>query len=345
MIKKRLVWILTGLAALVAVALILLLPNPHDLAVGKVKYETLPKDQAILVKTRAERFGVQKGDVFLYLVEVLYDPGQVSQIDRASLDKNVNLEPFEIRGIEETESDLDPTTRLYQRQYEIQLINGEVAHLYEFPTLVVRYSLKDVEGFADKAVVPEPIYVASRLPADVSKLVDNLELGYGPLRPLRGEIEDVSQNRLPWILWVLGGFLAAVTVADLSLRVIPQWKEKAKPTRKIEMGDVLYQAYRSLHGNVAMGAKPKRLLHQMDHMLRIVLARKEKTDWLEEPNLDKVSPGIRAPVVSLFEKCQKAYRPEVVEQTEVEEALRQLGEILEFYLAEEVEAWKSQPSS
>ena len=342
--KTRVVWILTGLTALVAVVVILLLPNPHDLAVGKVKYETLPKEQAILVKTRAERFGVQKGDVFLYLVEVLYDPGQVSHIDRASLDKNVNLEPFEIRGVKETESDLDPTTCLYQRQYEVQLINGDVEHLYEFPTLVVRYGLKDVQGFADEAVVPEPIYVASRLPGNVSNLIDNLELGYGPLRPLRGEIEDVSQNRLPWMLWVLGGCLAAVTVADLGFRVIPQRRDKAKPTVKIETGDVLYQAYRSLHGNVAMGAEPKALLHQMDHMLRIVLARKEKADWLEEPDFDKVSPRIRATVVSLSEKCQKAYRPEVVQQTEVEEALTQLGEILEFYLAQEVEAWKSQPS-
>lgn len=342
--KTRLVWILAGLATLVAVALILFLPNPHDLAVGKVKYETLPKGQAILVKTRAERFGVQKGDVFLYLVEVLYDPGQVSHIDRASLDRNMNLDPFEIRSIEETESDLDPTTRLYQRQYEVQLINGDVAHLYEFPTLVVRYSLKDVQGLADEAVVPEPIYVASRLPANVSNLVDNLELGYGPLRPLRGEIEDVSHNRLPWILWVLGGCLAAVTLADLSLRVIPQRKEKVKPTIKIDKGDVLYQAYRSLHGNVAAGAEPKALLHQMDHILRILLARKEKADWLEELNFDEVSPGVGAPVLSLFEKCQKAYGAEDIEQKEVEEALTQLQEVLEFYLAEEVEAWKSQPS-
>jgi hypothetical protein len=342
MIKTRLLWILTGLAALVAVALILFLPNPHDLSVEKAKVEQLPEGQAVLVNTRAERFGVQKGDAFLYLVEVLYNPGQVFEIDRASLDKNVNLEPFEIRDIKEIEFDLDLRTRVYQRQYEIQLISGEVEHLYEFPTIVVRYKLKDAEGFADIAVVPEPIYVVPRLPADVSNLVSNLELGYGPLRPLKGEIEDVSQNRLPWILWVLGGFLAALTVADLTLRVIPQWKEKAKQTRKIEMDDILYQAYRSLHGNVAMGAKPKSLLHQMDHILRIVLAQKEKVGWLEEPNLDLVSSGIKPSVISLFEKCQKAYGGiEDIEQKEVEEALGYLEKILRFYFAEEVDIWRS----
>ncbi len=337
MIKTRLVWILTGLAALVTVALILFLPSPQDLAVGRAKMEELPKGQAILAETRAERFGVQKGDAFLYLVEVLYDPDQVSEIDRASLDKNVNLEPFEIRDIKETEFDLDSRTRVYQREYELQLISGEVEHLYEFPTVVVRYSLKDVEGFADKAVVPEPIYVAPRLPADIS----DLELGYGPLRPLKGEIEDVSQNRLPWLLWALGGCVAALAVADLSLRVIPQRKEKAKQARRVG-NEVLYQAYRSLHLNVAMAVEPNRLLHQMDHILRLVLAQKEKTDWLEEPNLDLLSSGIREPAVSLFEKCQKAYGTEVVEQKEVvEEALGQLEEILKFYFAEEVEAWRS----
>jgi hypothetical protein len=343
--KKRLFWILTGLAALVTVALILLLPNQQDSSVGKAEVEQLPKGQAILVNTRAERFGVQKGDAFLYLVEVLYNTGQVSEMDRVSLDKNVNLDPFEIRDIKETLFDLDSETCVYQRQYEIQLINGEVEYLYEFPTIVVRYKLKDAEGFEEKAIVPEPIYVASRLPDDVHDLINNPEPGYGSLRSLEGEIEVVSQNRLPWILWILGGFLMTLTVADLTLRVIPQWKEKAKQTRKIEMGDVLFQAYRSLHGNVAMGAKPKSLLHQMDHILRVVLARKEKVGWLEEPNLDLVPSGIKPSVISLFEKCQKAYGTEDTEQKEVEEALRQLGEILEFYFAEEVEAWKSWPIS
>ena len=91
-----------------------------------------------------------------------------------------------------------------------------------------------------------------------------------------------------------------------------------------------------------MAVEPNRLLHQMDHILRLVLAQKEKTDWLEEPNLDLLSSGIREPAVSLFEKCQKAYGTEVVEQKEVvEEALGQLEEILKFYFAEEVEAWRS----
>ncbi|GEM_PF-3203891 len=337
--RARIVWILTGLAALAAVAsaAFLLSPSflsPHDLA---LKEEGLREGEAILVKTRVEGFGVHKGDAFPYLVDVWYNPDQVSEIDRTSLDKSVYLEPFEIRDTKEREFNLDSRTRVYRREYEIQLISGKVDYLYNFPAIVVRYRLKNTGVFSETTVVPEPIFVSSRLPPDVT----DLELGYGPLRPIKGEIEDVSQKRLPWILWTLGGFLAALGVADLAWRrAIPQWKGRAKQRRKVE-GDVLSEAYRSLYESVATAVEPKPLFHQMDHMLRIVLARKEKTDWLEEPNFDKVSPGISVPVVSLFEKCQKAYGPEVVEQKEVEEALRQLEEILGFYFGEgEMEAWR-----
>jgi hypothetical protein len=341
--KARIVWILAALATLAAVVSAFLLLShsflgSQDLAVKPFE-KGLREGEAILVKTRAERFGVQKGDAFPYLVEVWYNPDQVSEIDRTSLDKNVNLEPFEIRDIKEKAFTLDSGTRVYQREYEIQLIDGEVEHLYEFPTIVVRYSLKGSEGLLDKTVVPEPIYVAPRLPPDVTNLDLGSGPGYGPLRPVKGEIEDVGQNRLPWILWTLGGFLAALAVADLGLRVIPQWKEMAKQRRKT---DVLSEAYHSLVENVAMAVEPKRLLHQTDHILRLVLARKEKSDWLEEPNLDLVSSGIKEPVISLFEKCQKAYEPEVIEQEEMEEALRQLEEILRFYFGEgEMAAWRS----
>ncbi len=42
------------------------------------------------------------------------------------------------------------------------------------------------------------------------------------------------------------------------------------------------------------------LLHRMDRILRIVLARKEKMGWLDEPNLDRVAPGIKAEVHLAF---------------------------------------------
>ncbi|MFC1875497.1 hypothetical protein ACFLY3_05070 [Chloroflexota bacterium] len=339
--KTRLVWILTGLAALVTVVLILFLPNPHDLSVGKAKVEQLPQGQAILGNAWPELQSVQEGDAFLYIIEVLYNTSQVSEIDSDSLDNNVNLEPFEIRNTEETEFNLDTGVRVYQRQYEIQLISGEVEHLYEFPTIAVRYKLKYADGFADTAVVPESVFVAPRFPDDISSIISNLELGYDPLWPLKGEIEDAKQNRLPWIFWSLGGLLAVLAVSDLLLRVIPQWKEQDQQEEKGKMVGILGQAYRSLKENIATDVQPESLLHQMDHILRMILSQKVKTSWLEEPNLDLVSDGIKPLVISLFEKCQRAYGTEDIKQEEVEEALRQIEEILEFYFAEEMGAWKS----
>jgi hypothetical protein len=338
--KARLIWVLAALAALAAVVLILFLPRgpfapSHDSAAVE---HGLPKDQAILVGTKAERFGVQKGDVFRYLVEVVYDPSQVSEIDTASLDKSLYLEPFEIRDTIEREFDVDSRTRVYRSEYEIQLITGKVDYLYHLPSFTVRYALRNTGVFSETTVLPEPIFVSSRLPEDI----DDLEIGYGPLRPIKVEIQDVTQKRLPWVLWGLGGFAAALAVGDLAWRrTIVQRKRGAEQRTALEQG-LLPQAYLSVRGGLTKAVEPKALLHQMDHLLRIVLARKEKSDWLGEPDAELVPLGVRQPVASLLERCQKAYSPEAVEQTEVEQALAELEEILGFYFGEEeLEAWRS----
>jgi hypothetical protein len=333
-LKTRIIWILAALAGICAVVLTAFLLNPSFLRSDDLPLEGegLPEGEAILVETGAEGLGIQKGDAFPYFVEVRYSPDLVSGIDRASLDRGLNLQPFEIRDMRESESDLDSRTRVYRRTYELQLIQGEVDTLYEFPSLVVRYTTKDSEGMFEKTVVPEAIFVAPRLPPDVEGL---------ELRPLKGKVEDESQKRLAWILWTLGACLLALGAADLVWRAIPQWKALTKQRRKLESGDVLVQAYRSLCGNVATGSEPNRLLHQMDRILRVVLARNEKIDWLEEPDLDSVAPDIRPAVTSLFEKLGKNHAM-VVERRETEETLRLLEEILHFYFGEvEVEAWKS----
>jgi hypothetical protein len=333
-VRTRIIWILATLGAICTVALTAFLLNPSFLPSDDLvlKEEGLLEGEAILVRTGVEGFGVQKGDAFLYSVEVWYNPDLVSGIDRASVDKGLNLQPFEIREITESESDLDSRTRVYRREYEVQLIHGDVDALYEFPSLVVRYTPEDSEGLFEKTVVPEAIFVAPRLPPDVAGL---------ELRPLKGEVEDVSRKRPPWILWTLGGFLMALGAVDLAWRTIPQRRELTKQRRKVEGGEVLVQAYRSLCGNVAIGSDRNRLLHQMDHILRLVLARKEKVDWLEEPDLDSVAPDIRPAVTSLFEQLGKTHAM-VVEHGDTEESLRLLEGILHFYFGEvEVESWRS----
>jgi hypothetical protein len=342
MIKTRLVWILTVLVALVAVAVILFLTSQNELSLRRARVEQLPEGQAILGNARPELQSVQKGDAFLYMIEVLYDLDQISEIDRDSLDDNVNLDPFEVRNTKETEFNLGSGMRVYQRQYEIQLIGGETEQLYEFPTIVIRYELKGADGFADTSVTPEPVYVASRIPDDVSGIIEDLELGGdAPLKPLAGEIEDADKNRLPWIFWSIGGLMAALAVADLTFRVIPRWREQEKQARKTKMSEILCQAYRSLKENIEAGAKPDSLLHQMDHILRLVLTQKGNSGWLEEPDLDIVPEGIKPSVISLFGRYQKVYEAEDIEQKEVDEALKELENILNFYFAGEIEVWRS----
>jgi hypothetical protein len=339
-VKPRVVLICAALAVLVAVgaAALLLAPSPfgsREIAFEKEK--GLSERTAISAKTRVGDLGVHKGDAFPYFLEVWYNPAQVSEIDRAGLDRNVNLEPFEIRGVKERDYKLDSRTRVYQREYELQLINGEVNQRYEFPTLLVRYKRPGSEGLVNEKVIPAPIFVAPRLPAEVP----DLEFGYGPLRPIAWKTTDPSRQ-LPWILWTLGGVLAGLGIFDLAWRILPQRREMAERRRRGEGVDRVSAVYRSLSQNVAAAAEPKRALQQVDHLLRIVLARKENADWLEEPNLDIIPAETRESVVSLFDRCQTAYGSRVVAQTEVEDALRQIEGILSFYFGkEEVAAWRS----
>ena len=304
----------------------------HGLALEQER--GLSAGEAIAVKTRIETFGVRKGDAFPYFVEVWYNPDQVSEIDKANLGKSVHLEPFEIRDTKEREFDLsDRGTKVYQREYQIQLLNGGSDTVYKFPTLTVRYRLKDSSGFLNLPVKPQTIFVSSRLPSNVSGI---------ELRPLKGKIRVLSQEYLTWILLILGGFLALLGVIDLSWRAIPQWRE-ARERRKVGKGiNVLSDAYRTLQANITKGVELKLLLHQIDHILRIVLAYKYHVDWLDGDGLDQVASDIRPTVVSLLEKCQKAYMPEPADPRDKEGALTQLEDILRFHFSkQEVEGWRS----
>jgi hypothetical protein len=338
-VKTRSIWILAALALVIIVAAAALIVSlyvvPYDLAFEKD--EGLPEGKSVLIRTNVEGFGIHKGDAIKYFVDVLYDPDQVAEIDKTSIDSSLSFKPLEIRDTKETEFDFDDRTRIYRREYEIQLIDGQVDTLYEFPSIVVRYKHGDTGKFYETSLLPEPIYVSARLPSDVSSL---------ELRPTKGSVAAASQKSLPWILWALGGLLTVLGAGDLAWRVSPQMREKTKQRRKAEGVDVLSQACQSLHMNVAVSVEPKLLLHQMEHILRIVLARKEGLDWLEEINFDVVSSEIRPCVLSLFENCQKAHLPATPEQEDVEQTLKQLEEILNFYFGKRAaEIWNGSPVS
>lgn len=312
----------------IAVVSLILQPTPPAFRVGSA----LKRGDIIFAQARAGDFGVRLGDAFPFLLQVQYDTAQVAGIDRASLDRAVSFKPFEIRGYKETEFDLDSHTHLYQREYSLQLIDGQVGKTFSFPTIVVRYQLRNANGFAEKAVVPDPIFVGARLPENV----DDLEL-----RLITAFVVDPSRERLIWAVWALGGFLLVAGAADLTLRALPAWRKQAMQRRRMRSGDVFVQAYRSLCQRAAAPGDPKSLLHQTAHVLRLVLAQQEKVGLLEEPDLEKLPSAIRSTVTALFDECQQAYRADGIQAVSVEQAMKQLEAILQFYFGErEVEAWR-----
>ena len=331
-VKTKLPLILVSLAAIVAAGIWTV---PSFLSLRQVTFENdrgIAEGKAVAVKTRVNGFGVHKGDAIPYSVEVQYNLDLVSALDKTSLDKSVNFKPFEVRKVADREVEVPPRTRVYVREYQIQLIDGKVNNLYKFPSILVRYKSKESGAFEEKAVTPDPVFVASRLPADATGL---------DLKPIQGSVEDPNLSHLHRILIALGGLLAILALIDLAWKAIPQWKEGARQRRRADGTDVLSEAYRSLNDTITRGAEPKSLFHRMGHILRIVLARKETVEWLEEPVLDRVTPGIKTEVASLLSRCQGVDGNQPCEQKDVQEALGQLDKILKFYWGErEVRAWR-----
>jgi hypothetical protein len=102
----------------------------------------------------------------------------------------------------------------------------------------------------------------------------------------------------------------------------------------------LKEAYGSLLQNVANGVKPASLFHQMDYIQRLVLSPDESVDLLQEFDMEKVPCEIKPTVTSLFEKCEESYENDDMKQKDVEEAVKQLEEVLKYFYAEDMEEWK-----
>jgi hypothetical protein len=264
---------------------------------------------------------------------VQYDPSQVLEIDRSSLDKSIDFKPFEIRDSREADYVVNERTRAYRKEYELQFIEGKLDQAYTFPSLVVRYKLKDSGGYADKAVDLGPVYAASRLPEDVEQL---------ELRMLTEKLEDPSRRYVPWVLWSVGGLLILAGAVNLAWRTIPQWRQAAAGARKrTEQDDVIAQAYRSLLNNAERDAEPRQVFQQTDRLLRLVLARKENISWLDEPDLNGISPQIKETVLSLFEATQQMNNG-AVSKDGIQPTLDQLQSVLGYYYgAGEIKAWRT----
>ncbi len=339
--KRKTVLTLAAICIIVFIALVVFFSIYSQNRSGDIAFENdlaLSEENAIQGKTRVEDLGVQKGDLFSYYLEVWYDSRKVAELDQATLEKSIHFDPFEIKNINVQEYNLGNHVRLYQREYILQLVTGKAGQLYEFPEMVIRYQPKGSDGLLPMSVSPEPVFVASRLGAEVR----DLTFGYGPLRPIAAKILEVGKT-IPWIFWGLGGSLVALGLVDLrrGQKAIPQRSTPNKERKSPEHLGEAYRAYRSLIENIAMAGEPKRLLHQMDHVLRVLLAQQEKIDWLTELNPETLPGEIRKPTAFLIELCRRAYSSKDVDVRDIEGGLRQLEEIFAFYFGqEEMAAWR-----
>jgi flagellar basal body-associated protein FliL len=341
-VNRKIAIILLAVCAVVAIAagvyFVAFSPDRR----GGVVFENdlkLPEGKFIDARGRAGDLGIQKGDVFPYFLEVWYDPGQVAEIDKANLDKAVNLTPFEIRSVTEREVNLDSNMRLYQREYSLQLVSGKGGQIYELPEIAIRYKMKDSDGLLTTSLVPEPVFVASRLTGEVR----DLAFGYGPLRPIATKVQAMDPS-LPWIFWGLGSLIAVLGVVSMT-RFENRHRTEAKKTKRQPVQDgVVYQAYRSLLDNLASGAEAKDLLYQMENIARVTLAEKEKADWLSALDGDKLPSEITAATTTLLEIRRQAFATPNGKSANVDHGLRQLDTILGFYYGqEELATWKESP--
>ena len=340
MIRKKLLWIVAGIVAVAVIVLMLVLPDTNSVGSIPTRAEPLPDGKNILASAWPEKQGVQKGDAFYYVVEVVYDINFASGIDKVSLDENVNLNPFEVKSISERSFKLDSQTKVYQRLFLVQMVSGNVERMYDFPSIVVKYKLKESNGFAETPAIPESVYVAPRLPSSGALIISGLNDGTYSLQPVEGNIQKVGINIISLVLWIVGGLLLVFMVLALVYHVIPQWKENEKRQRSKQMSADLKESYSSLLKNREDGVKPASIMHQIDHIHRLILLPEDSVDLLQEPNLEEVPCEIKPVVISLFQKCDSAYENGDIKQQDVEEAVKQLEVVLKHFYAEDMEEWK-----
>jgi hypothetical protein len=178
--KIRLLWFVTGLAVVTAIALITLWMTASNFwspEANPLKEVSLPRGEIISLQTYTTDFGVGTGDVFPYSIEVWYDTLKVSEIDKANLEQSVNLKPFDIRSTEKTEYDLTPAVRVYRIEYELQAIDTIVGTTYEFPAIFLQYKTFQSTQIVEAKLIPQTVYVTSQLPSDVSDLEVHLPAG------------------------------------------------------------------------------------------------------------------------------------------------------------------------
>ena len=278
------------------------------------------------VRTEVKGFGVHLGDIIVYKIKIFYQPNK-AEINKKSLAENVIFEPFEIRDVKEKEFNLSPdgSERLYEREYEIQLIDGRTNFLYSFPAIEVEFKGNNSGGSFKEKVTPEPIFIVPWVPPGANDF---------ELRPLKGAVKNVDYQRIPWILWGLGGLFSVAACAEIIKRV-QEIKKAGKAEKKtIEgLGDI-FDLYRTLEVQLQT-EDPRAFFHRIYQILRMVLDTQEGINLSNKSDLAKIPEEKRKLITGLSKRCQAAYGPETVSEEAALKAMDELKKILSLCLDRE----------
>jgi hypothetical protein len=150
-----------------------------------------------------------------------------------------------------------------------------------------------------------------------------LDLGYeSPFRVLKGEILEIQQSSLPWILLICGILLAIGAIVDFVVRVVPQ-RNMEKDSIRIEKNKQIAQIYNTLYRNIESKASYENIIYQIDHISRLVLSLNEHFQWLEEIDISKIPVKIKDEVTALFNNISKMSKG-ILQESDVNNSLQYL---------------------
>ena len=278
------------------------------------------------VRTEVESFGVHLGDIIVYKVKVFYQPDK-AEINKKSLAESVIFEPFEIRGIKEKEFNLTPdgSKRLYEREYEIQLVDGKTNFLYSFPIIEVDFNEKSSGGSFKEKITPEPVFIVPWVPPGAI----NLEL-----RPIKGTVKNIDYQRVLWILWGLGGLFLFSAIAKIIRRARETKETRNAAKKRMEGIEDVLDLYRTLEIQLQT-EDPRVFFHRIYQILRMVLDKQEGINLSDKSELAGIPEEKRELIMELSTRCRAAYGPDPVWQEDAQKAMDELKSILSLYLGKE----------
>lgn len=285
------------------------------------KERTLSQHSIIEAKAWPDGDAFLLGDSISYFVEVKYSTQIIEELDKTSIDKNLILEPFETRSQSEKEFKIDSHTKVFLREYQIQLVSGEPGKTYFFPPLPLRYKLKNA-GYFDKKLSLQPIPIGSRFPADAKGI---------ELKSADETVVNKSRRYFQLVIVGLGISCGIWGAAEVFKKITKRAKTSQDFQKKLEGIEDIFKAYQEL--SQKRDAEPKIILHKAYQIMRTLLSRKEGIDWaFWDRDWESIPSEVRLSVRTISDMSQKAYDRRALDGQEIIEVLSELGKTFDFYI-------------